>query len=252
MSTRKKSSRYYYYRRNETRLHLSLVGLVVASVVLLFLCTSFTWVSGIGTAFLLGALILMIVLIVGSDVWFPRVPDDVWREASTDATFKVHVDEMDKHFARSAKAGGLTERDTGMSILVEEAVELYRERYTVQLLRRGGRRLLILACIVLTFAGMARVLVLVDHGSYGWHLTVNSSLIDYVYFSFIAVSTIGYGDIVPVAIGARVVSIAFGAVTIVYLLMIINYIWIHEARRERLLVEYLDQRYLATVTVGSS
>lgn len=237
---------YKYYRRYEVKLHILLAVVVVMSLALLFASASFTWVSGIGAALLAIGFALLLILIIGSDVWFPRLPEDVWHEANKDSLFATHAGEMDDVFASLAREqASPKEQNAAMSILIAEAIQLYRERYTSQLARRGGRRLLILACIILAFAGMARILLLLNSNSYGEYMGLHSSLVDYVYFSFVTVATIGYGDIAPVTAAARVVSVAFGGVTIIYLLMIINYVWMHEARRESLLSEHLDRRYLA-------
>jgi prepilin signal peptidase PulO-like enzyme (type II secretory pathway) len=246
MSDGSESRGYKRYRRYEGKLHLVVSVVIAMSLILLFASTAFTWVSAVGTVLLVVGFALLLILIVGSDVWFPRLPEDVWQEASKDNLFETHINEMDEVFASLAKARvSAKQQNEAMRILIAEAIQLYRERYTTQLIRRGGRRLLILACIVLAFAGMARVLLLLDSSSYGEYMGLDSSFVDYVYFSFITVATIGYGDISPVTAAARVVSIAFGGVTIIYLLMIINYVWMHEARREGLLIEYLDRRYLA-------
>jgi lipopolysaccharide export LptBFGC system permease protein LptF len=246
MEAPKERAWYHRYRRYEVWLHLVLGLLIAGSVALLFTSRSFTLAAGMGALLLLGGLVLLILLIVGSDIWFPRLPRDAWVEAKKDSIFAKHAKEMDSYFEALSRAGAeKDDRYKTMSPLVDEAIDLYRERYTVQLLRRGARRLLVLACIVLAFAAVARALVLVDSSSYENHLTIGSGIIDYIYFAFIAVSTIGYGDITPAAVGARLASIAFGGITLIYLLMIINYVWIHESRREHLLKEYLDERYLA-------
>ena len=235
---------YNHYRRVEGRLHLVLMVLVGISLGLLFAAHVAGTAATVGAVLDGLAVVLLFGLIVGSDVWCPRVPDDVWNEANEDTVFREHAESMTALHSLHSTTATPTEVRQGMSIPVEEAVALYRQRYAVHVVRRGGRRLVILAGIVATYAAAARFIVLVDYAAYGYHLTLSSNVFDYLYFSFIGVSTIGYGDITPVAEAARITSIAFGAVTIVYLLMILNYVWIHEARREGLLTEYLHARYL--------
>jgi hypothetical protein len=238
---------YHFFRRHGARLHGVLVGLLGVSLALLFAERTMTWLTGVGAGGALVSTILLLLLIIGSDVWFFRVPDDVWKEATQDRVFLSHARTMDATKRMFAEHNTpYDERRMAMSMQVEEAVAIYRYRYTVQLLRRGARRLLLLGCLVLTLAAAARVVILIDHTAYHENrLGPGSSIISYIYFSFIAISTIGYGDITPVAVGARIVSVVFGVVTVAYVLMILNYIWMHEARRESLLNEHLNHAYLS-------
>jgi hypothetical protein len=235
---------YNHYRHFEGRLHVVLAVTVTAALGLLLTTRHSGTQATIGAALDGLAVTLLFGVILGSDIWCPRVPNDVWDEANEDHVFREHAESMNALLKLHSAKGSRGQTREGMSIPVEEAVALYRQRYAVHVVRRGGRRLLILAAIVATYAAAARFIVLASSLPYGHHLTVSNNIFDYLYFSFIAVSTIGYGDITPTADAARIVSIAFGAITVIYLLMILNYVWIHEARREGLLTEYLRARYL--------
>jgi hypothetical protein len=64
-----------------------------------------------------------------------------------------------------------------------------------------------------------RVLLWINPGAIG--LDGPSTISDIVYYSFITVTTIGYGDISPVSSAAKSLSILFGVIAQLYLTIII-------------------------------
>lgn len=236
------ASLYYWYERHEARLHCALIAALVAALVLLFASDRFTVTSGIGLLVLSWGIVLLLVLIVASELLCPRVPRDVWREACNDKKFKALADKMNAYSNKLDRSGKPAEiRSASMAPLVQEALDLYRLRYTWLLLRRTVRRLAVLMCIALAFTALARLLVLDSNTAYGPSLKAGSSVIDYIYSLGV---TAAYGNAAPVSGAARVVAIGYVGITISYLLLLVNYVWMHEGRRENLLSEYLAARYL--------
>lgn len=66
----------------------------------------------------------------------------------------------------------------------------------------------------------------------------NLPLVDAIYFSLVTGLTIGYGDIVPVTLGGRVVSLAVGLIGVVYTGLFVAI----AVRALADMHEYLDQR----------
>ena len=106
-----------------------------------------------------------------------------------------------------------------------------------------------LLCIAVTFACIARILVLLDADAYGSALTVHSSVVDYVYVTVGSVVNWGFGDAGPVSGAARIASIVYAGVTLGYLLWLFSHLWLHEAREARL--ESLLEQYMSEQYVGA-
>ena len=233
----------FLYKFSEKWLHWALAGSVGLNILLLFLQNQVTVLIGLGTVTLTLSIALLFLVIIGGELWAPRVPQDVWREARHDRLFRAQADELDQIFRIFARKGASTdEMDKAMAHAVEEVVNVYRSRFMVQFSRRCLRRFFVLCCMILVFAGTSRVLVLLDPSAYGRGLTSTSGFINYAYFNFTTFT--GYGDIVPISVWARTLAIGTGLFTLVYVILIVNYLFIHEAKREVLLIEYMKARYL--------
>jgi hypothetical protein len=238
------SSGYEYYRQYRDRLFAALATLVAFATVMLFASDSLTGFSELGVAALTIAVLLLVYLSVGAEVWAPQRPAEVYQEARDHPRFDQQAQALEAQWDY-LQQHGFSEEDTARSLLPLkfDALDVYRSCYGMQLLKRSALRLMALACVALVFADITRILVLNGGHPYGGELTVHSGLVDYAYFTFVSVATIGYGDIAPVSGVARGISIAFVLVIVTYILLFINYVWMQESRRERLLVEYLSTRF---------
>lgn len=112
----------------------------------------------------------------------------------------------------ASKAPSLEAKRALLRKPVQEVLDFYRVRYTSHVLRRAFRRLMVLACIALAFAGLARFLVLDSDTAYGSRLTTDSNVIDYIYSLGITASYSDSGsasaNVAPVSTSARFVAVA--------------------------------------------
>src|SRR5262249_30945851 len=90
----------FLYRSWERRLHWTLGGMVVLDALLLFLQNQATVLIALGTVALTLSVMLLLLIIIGGELWAPRVPQDVWREAQRDKLFRSQAGELDETFRK--------------------------------------------------------------------------------------------------------------------------------------------------------
>jgi hypothetical protein len=227
-----KINSHAYYRKHSLKFLILLGCGLLISTCCLFIPESSGMVSIIGSVVLSLTLPMLIINMLGFHIFCPIHPDDVLRDLNKNRYLRGRIEDLNT--ARNELVVGRSTPDhihktmeEKVLCLLDECGDEFRKSFLMHIFRYLG----FLVCMFVLFADASRMLVL--NGSMHYkNLDFTSNIIDHLYYSLVTLVTIGYGDIYPVSAFARGVCIVEGVMVLFSMIILVNYIFVYESKRE--------------------